>query len=94
MDTDVAATLTEYVTVERFFCFTLAGVVRLMTVGRLRREVSDQLSHGFDAGHIPLDLECAVTRCTMIRGGQAMTAELEVIVDPGVGGEETLSVAG
>ena len=44
----------------------------------------------FDADGIPPDLEGDIARSTMLAGSQAMAAELEVVVDPAVGGKETL----
>lgn len=40
------------------------------------------------------DLEGGVAGCTVLGGGQAVAAELEVVVDAGMGGQEALRVAG
>ena len=48
----------------------------------------------FDADDVPPDLEGDIARSTMLGGSQAMAAELEVVVDPAVGGEEALRVSG
>ncbi|HEY8610901.1 MAG TPA: hypothetical protein VIL69_06365 [Roseomonas sp.] len=52
-------------------------------------------SHGgCSSGHIPPCGECGVTNDTVFSGGQTVTAKLEVVVDPAVGGKEALRVAG
>ncbi len=55
---------------------------------------ADRLQAVCDAGHIAPDLEGEVARSTILGGSQAMAAELEVIVDPAVDGEEALRVPG
>ena len=48
----------------------------------------------FDADDAPPDLEGDIARSTMLAGSQAMAAELKVVVDPTVGGEEALRLSG
>jgi len=63
-----------------------------MTAGRGVRTA--WLLDGFGAGQVSPDLGGDVASSTMVGGGQTMAAELEVVVDAGVGGQEALRVAG
>ena len=48
------------------------------------------LLHGVSMGHRAPDLEDDVACGTVLVSGQAMTTELEVVVDAGVAGQEAL----
>ena len=71
-----------------------AGVVRLTKDGQAQREVGGVLPGIFDADQTLPDLEGDIARSTMLGGSQAVVAELEMVVDPAVGGEEALRVSG
>jgi len=58
--------------------------LRLIRSSRCRR----------DADHLAPGAEGGIVGGSVIGGGQAMAAELEVVVDAAVGGEEALGVAG
>ena len=45
-----------------------------------------------DADNLAPGAEGIIAGVTMLSGGEAMAAELEVVVDPTMGGEETLRV--
>ncbi len=49
---------------------------------------------GCNTGHFAPSTEGSVACGAALVGGQAMATELEVVVDPAVGGQETLGVAG
>lgn len=49
---------------------------------------------GCDADHLAPSAKGGVSCGTVLIGGQAMAAELEMVVDTGVGGEEALGMAG
>ncbi len=59
-----------------------------MTSGRLRClcDISNR-------GDLAPGAESGVAGGTVLGGGEAMTAELEMVVDAGVGGQEALGVA-
>ena len=54
--------------------------------------LSDRLPDSRDARYLLPGPEGDIARSTMPEGSQAMTAELEVIVDPAVDGEEASCV--
>jgi hypothetical protein len=51
-----------------------------------------RLCSGGNFGHIAPRAKGGIASCTMLIGTEAMTAELEVVVDPTVGGEKALRV--
>ena len=60
-----------------------------MTSGRLRC-----LCNISNRGDLAPGAESGVAGGSVFNGGEAMAAELEVVVDAGVGGQEALGVAG
>ncbi len=56
------------------------------------REVGLHLLRGDSAGHISPDPEGGVTRIVKLAGGQAIAAELKVVVDAGMSGQEALGM--
>ena len=86
------AVLADYAT--RTQTMTDHGVVRLTKGGSRGVRSAARLPGIFDADDIAPDLESDIARSTMLGRSQAMAAELEVVVDPAVGGEEALRVSG
>ena len=53
-----------------------------------------ELGVGADADDLEPDAECIGSGGPIITGGYEVTAELEVVVDPAVGGQKTLRMTG
>ena len=67
-------------------------VVRVRPAMNRGRRLGSPAGRG--AGHVSPGRESGLASGTVLVGGEAMAAELEVVVDAGVGGQEELGMAG
>jgi hypothetical protein len=71
----------------------LEGTVNLTPRRQDSRLEPSSLACERDTGRIAPGIESALAGGAVLTGGEAMTAELEVIVDRSVGGEELLGLS-
>jgi hypothetical protein len=72
----------------------LEGTVNLTPRRQDSRLEPSSLACERDTGRIAPRIESALAGGAVLTGGEAMTAELEVVVDRSVGGEELLRLPG